>query len=104
MQYCENTLYRLVSDQAYDLKPTYDQAVVEYRRQYDDGTIEVILLPGSKWALAVAALEKQHTAALKVEYEDLEYNKEVELALREMEARAAAEKAYNEVMKAHGFA
>ncbi len=79
----------------YDSRPTFEQAVAEYRKQYDAGDVEVVPLPGSKWAKA---------ASLEDEFGEMAYGEDVELALREVEARAEAEKAYQAVLQAHGFA
>lgn len=56
--------------------------------------VEVILLLGSKRAKA---------ASLEDEYGELMYGEDIEQALWEVESHTAAEKAYQEVMKAHGF-
>ncbi|PBK81489.1 hypothetical protein ARMGADRAFT_1039286 [Armillaria gallica] len=70
------------------------EALEEYRWQYDARKIEIVLLPGSKWANA---------ASLEDEYSQLDYNEEVEQALCEAKAHAVAEQAYKSAMEACGY-
>ncbi|PBK83214.1 hypothetical protein ARMGADRAFT_1038015 [Armillaria gallica] len=70
------------------------QALKEYHHQYEAGNIEIVLLPSSEWVKA---------ACLEDEYGQLEYDEDVEQALCEAEAHAAAEDAYKVAMEACGY-
>ncbi len=79
-----------VTDNCHVAQLMYAQALEEYRQQYEAGNID----PGSEWVKA---------ASLEDEYGQLDYDEEVEQAICEAEAHAAAEKAYKEAMEARGY-
>lgn len=83
-----------ITDNTYVVQLTYAQALEEYCKQYEDRNIKIVLLPGLQWA---------KNASLADEYGELDYDEDIEYALCEAEAHAAADKAYKQAMEAHGY-
>ncbi|PBK63578.1 hypothetical protein ARMSODRAFT_1023780 [Armillaria solidipes] len=88
----------------------YSEALAEYHHQFEDTTIQIVLVPGSKWAKEVVAEEKlakeiteQEELAMQQEYDQFLYDEEAERAVCEVEGYAATDKAYMEVLKSYGI-
>lgn len=90
-----------VTDPAHLSHPTYSQALAEYCKQFDEGHVKIVLVPGSEWAQK--AKEEMQAITFKDEYGEFTYDQEVADAVYEAEVYAEAEKAYRTVLELHGF-
>ncbi|PBK59166.1 hypothetical protein ARMSODRAFT_899668 [Armillaria solidipes] len=94
---------RGVPEPAHISRPTYAQAVAEYRQQFDTGKVQIVLVPGSQKAEEAKMAAQVETTTFEDEYGEFTYDEDVEQAIYEAEVYAKAERAYRDVLLAHGF-